>query len=44
MLVGIYESATLVAANTSLRKSIYKHALESKLLNLIGYAEFEKEV
>jgi hypothetical protein len=44
MLLGIYNSATLVSANTNLRKSIHKHALESKLLNLIGHAEFEKEV
>ena len=44
MLVGIYNSATLVSANTNLRKSIHKHALESKLLNLIGQAEFEREI
>lgn len=44
MLLGIYNSATLVSANANLRKSIHKHALESKLLNLIGHAEFEKEV
>jgi hypothetical protein len=29
MLVGIYNSAVLVSANNDLRKSIYKHALES---------------
>ena len=44
MLLGIYNSATLVSANTNLRKSIHKHALESKLLNLIGHAEFEREI
>jgi hypothetical protein len=44
MLVGIYNSATLVSANTNLRKSIHKHALESKLLSLIGQAEFEREI
>jgi hypothetical protein len=44
ILIGIYNSATLVSANTDLRKSIYKHALESKLLGLIGQAEVEKEV
>ena len=44
MLVGIYNSATLVSANTNLRKSIHKYALESKLLNLIGQAEFEREI
>jgi hypothetical protein len=43
MLIGIYSSATLVSANTNLRKTIYKHALESKLLNLIGHAEFERD-
>ena len=42
-LVGIYSSAILVSANTNLRKFIYKHALESKLLNLIGQAEYERE-
>jgi hypothetical protein len=44
MLLGIYNSATLVSANINLRKSIHKHALESKLLGLIGQAEMEKEV
>jgi hypothetical protein len=44
MLLGIYNSATLVSANNNLRKSIHKHALESKLLHLIGQAEMEKEV
>lgn len=44
MLIGIYNSATLVSANTNLRKSIHKHALESKLLNLIGHAEFKREI
>lgn len=44
MLLGIYNSATLVSANTSLRKSIHRHALESKLINLIGHAEYEREV
>jgi len=38
MLVGIYNSAILVSASNDLRKSIYKHALESKLLGLIGSA------
>jgi len=36
MLVGIYNSAILVSANNDLRKSIYKHALESKLLGQNG--------
>jgi hypothetical protein len=44
MLVGIYNSATLVSANNNLRKSIHKHALESRLLRLIGHAEMEKEI
>ena len=44
MLVGIYNSAVLVSANTNLRKSIYNHALESKLLNILGQAEYEKEI
>jgi hypothetical protein len=44
MLLGIYNSAVLVSANTNLRKSIQKRALESKLLNLIGHAEFENEI
>ena len=44
MLLGIYNSATLVSANDKLRKSIYKHALESRLLRLIGHAEMESEI
>jgi hypothetical protein len=44
MLIGIYNSATLVSANNELRRSIYKHASESKLLGLIGQAEMEKEI
>ena len=35
MLLGIYNSATLVSANNELRRSIHKHALESKLLSAI---------
>ena len=44
MLLGIYNSAALVSANYKLRKSIYKHATESRLLGLIGHAEMEKEI
>ena len=44
MLLGIYNSAILVSANTNLRRFIYKRALESKLLRFIGHAEFEKEI
>src|SRR5215831_10914374 len=44
MLLGIYNSAVLVSANSDLRKSIYKYALESKLLGQIGRAEMENEL
>ena len=44
MLIGIYNSAVLVSTNNDLRKSIYKHALESKLLDAIGRAEVENEL
>lgn len=44
MLLGIYNSATLVSTNNQLRKSVYKRALESKFLGLIGHAEMEKEI
>ena len=44
MLVGIYNSAILVSANNELRKSIYKHAVESRLLRLIGHAEMQSEI
>ena len=45
MLLGIYNSASLVSTNNSLRKSIRRHALlESNLLDLIGHAEMEKEI
>jgi hypothetical protein len=43
-LIGIYNSASLVSTNTELRKSIYKHAHEPRLLGLIGHAEMEKEI
>ena len=42
MLLGIYNSASLVSANNGLRKFIHKHAL--KLLNPIGQAELQKEI
>jgi hypothetical protein len=42
MLIGIYNSATLVSVNNDLRRYIHKHAL--KLLNPIGQAEMEKEI
>ena len=44
MLLGIYNSATLVSTNNELRKTIRKHALESKLLGAIGLAEMEGEI
>ena len=44
MLLGIYNSATLVSANNNLRKFIRKHALEPRLLHMIGKAEMEKEI
>jgi hypothetical protein len=44
MLLGIYNSATLVSANNNLRKFIHNHALEPRLLDLIGKAEMEKEI
>lgn len=43
MLLGIYNSAALVSANNNLRKTIRKHALESRLLDLIGHAEMERD-
>ena len=44
MLLGIYNSARLVSINADLRRSIYKHAFESRLLNFIGTAEMDREV
>ena len=44
MLIGIYNSATLVSTNNELRKFIHKQAFESRLLSLIGHAEMEKEI
>jgi hypothetical protein len=44
MLLGIYNSATLVSTNHTLRKLIRKHALESRLLDLIGQAEMDTEI
>lgn len=42
MLLGIYNSASLVSANNGLRKFIHKQAL--KLFNPIGQAELQKEI
>lgn len=44
MLLGIYNSTALVSVSTNLRKSIRKHALESKPSGLMGQAEMEKEI
>jgi hypothetical protein len=44
MLVGIYNSARLVAINADLRKSLFKHAANSRLLSLIGRAEMDREL
>ena len=44
MLLGIYNSAKLVSVNDNLRKSIYKHFSEPRLLGLIGQAEMNKEI
>ena len=44
MLLGIYNSAILVSANHDLRKLIRKHALKSRLLDLIGQAEMDNEI
>jgi hypothetical protein len=42
VVFGIYNSATLVSSNNSLRSYIHQRAL--KLLNIIGRAEMEKEI
>jgi len=44
MLVGIYNSATLVSKNIDLRKSIRKLTSELRLLESIGEAERDKEI
>ena len=44
MVTGIYNSAKLISVNNNLRKSIRKHALESRLLDAIGQAERENEI
>jgi hypothetical protein len=44
MLLGIYNSATLVSTNDKLREIIHKKAVESRLLGSIGRAELEREM
>lgn len=41
---GIYKSATMISSNAKIRKSIYEIANDSKLLNLSGRTEMEKEI
>jgi hypothetical protein len=42
LVLGIYNSATLVSSNRNLRKYIHQRAM--KLLNPIGRAEMEREI
>ena len=44
MLLGIYNSAILVSVNNNLRKAVYKHASETKLLGVIGDAEMRRVI
>ena len=44
MLLGIYNAATFVSANNTLRRTIRKHASELRLLDLIGHAEMDREI
>jgi hypothetical protein len=44
VLTGIYVSATVLSSNTGLRRSIYKLAAESKLLDLLGRGEAGKGI
>lgn len=41
---GIYKSATMISSNAKIRKTIYEIANDSKLLNLSGRTEMEKEI
>ena len=43
-IITFFTSSTLVSANHNLRKLIRKHALESKLLGLLGHAEMDNEI
>jgi hypothetical protein len=43
-LIGIYNSALYVSANIAVRKYINNFAFESKLLDILGKAEMEKEL
>lgn len=44
ILIGIYNSATLVSTSRDLRDLIIKHTEQSNLLDLIGKAELEMEL
>jgi hypothetical protein len=44
MLLGIYNSATLVSTNDKIRGLVHKQAVKLKLLGLIGRAELEREM
>jgi hypothetical protein len=44
LLLGIYNSTTLVSVNDNLRKQIHKHASELKFLGEMGRSEKEREV
>lgn len=44
LVVGVYNSASLVSLNANLRKIIYEHATDSKLIGLISSAEYEGEL
>jgi hypothetical protein len=44
LVIGIYNSASLVSLNANLRKIIYEHAMDSKLIGLISSAEYEGEL
>jgi hypothetical protein len=44
IFVGIYKSAVLASTNVELRNTIYRIAKDSKILNLFGKAENEREI
>lgn len=44
IFVGIYTSTILVSTNAELRKFIYRIASDSKLLNVLGKTEVEREI
>lgn len=44
LLLGIYNSTTLVSVNDNLRKQIHKHASEFKFLGEMGRSEKESEI